>query len=113
MAASTILWIVNTAYSGANAVAGTLLNALTNNSQAIGGAVSNQTNKDRFANFRLNIKFQSNPSAGGYVALYIVYAVDGTNYGDGDASVAPPATAFVGNFPVRAVTTAQIVDLVG
>lgn len=89
------------------------LKNLANNGQKIGSEVDGSTNRDQFADFDLYCRFQVAPSAGGYVALYLIQAIDGSAYADGDDSVAPPATSFVGNFPVRAVTTQQRVALRG
>ena len=107
--ANAIKWsalgTLTTVINGAD-VAPTLKN-LANNGQKLGAEVDNATDRNMYADFELLCKFQSAPSAGGYVALYLVQAVDGTNYADGDDSVAPPATTMVGTFPVRAVTDAQ------
>ena len=99
-----------TAIAGA-AVAPTL-KALANAGIKIGNEIDNATTaRNMYADFDLLCKFQANPSVGGYIALYLVQAVDGTNYADGDDSTTPPTTALVGTFPVRAVTTAQRVAL--
>jgi hypothetical protein len=45
------------------------------------------------------------------VSLYIIQADDDTNYQDGDDSVAPPESALIGVFPVRAVSTQQRICL--
>ena len=107
--ANAIKWsalgTLTTVINGAD-VAPTLKN-LANNGQKLGAEVDNATDRNMYADFELLCKFQSAPSAGGYVALYLVQAVDGTNYADGSDSVAPPATTMVGTFPVRAVTDAQ------
>jgi hypothetical protein len=83
------------------------LKALADNASKLGAEVDNATDRNMYADFELLCKFGGAPSAGGYVALYLVQAVDGTNYADGSDSVAPPATTMVGTFPVRAVTDAQ------
>lgn len=59
---------------------------------------------------RLAVDFASAPAAGGYVAVYRVDALDGTNYPDGSSSVDPGAHAWVCNIPVRADTAAQVLD---
>lgn len=51
--------------------------------------------------------FGSSPTAGQVLMLFALRAMDGTNYEDGDASTAPPSTALVAIFPVRATTGAQ------
>lgn len=100
-----------TAIAGA-ATAPTLKN-LANNGQKIGNEVDNATNRYLYADWDLKCRFQSAPSIGGYIALYLIPAIDGTNYTDGDDSVAPPPSTWIGNFPVRAVTTQQRVSLRG
>ena len=87
------------------------LKNLANAARVLGAEIDNTSGRDMYADFDLLCKFGTNPSVGGYVGIYIVQAVDGTNYADGDASVAPPASALVGTFPLRAVTTAQRVAL--
>jgi hypothetical protein len=87
------------------------LKGLANAGGKLGIEVDNATDRNMYADFDLLCRFAAAPSAGGYVALYLVSAVDGTNYADGDDSVVPPATAMVGTFPVRAVDTAQRVAL--
>jgi len=83
------------------------LNSLAADARAISSALDNGSDRYLYGDFELVVTYGVAPSSGGYVALYLVRSADGTNYADGDASIAPPATAWVGNFPVRAVTTAQ------
>lgn len=98
---------------------GTYTQVVTNrepvNSGLIASAeIDNSSNCELYLDAELRATFGSNPSAGGHFAMYIIQALDGTNYHDGaDESVAPPATAWAGNFPLRAVTTAQKVGLMG
>ena len=111
---STVKWsglgTYTTAIAGA-AVAPTLKN-LANDGGKLGGEIDNATTaRDMYADWDLLCRFQAAPSAGGYVALYFVQTVDGTNYADGADATVPAATALVGTFPVRAVTTAQRVSL--
>lgn len=87
------------------------LDALANVARAISAAITNSTAKDRWIDIELNVTFAVAPSAGGYVGVYLIPSLDGTNYSDGDGTIVPPATMFVGSFPVRAVTTAQRVHL--
>lgn len=87
------------------------LKNLASAGQKLGNVVDNATDKNRWAAFDLYCRFASSPSVGGYVALYLVPSVDGTDYGDGDDSVAPPTTYLAGVFPVRAVSTQQRVEL--
>lgn len=93
-----------------DATAPTLKN-LASTSSKLGSEVDNATSHNRYADFDLYCRFQSSPSANGYCELYLVQAVDSTNYADGSDSVAPAITTLVGTFPVRAVTTQQRVAL--
>ena len=90
-------------------VAPTLKN-LASAGKKLGNEIDN-TGGNLYADFDLLCRFAAAASAGGYVALYFIQAVDGTNYADGGDAVVPPATSMAGMFPVRAVDTAQRVAL--
>jgi hypothetical protein len=83
------------------------LNSLADDARAISGAIDNTSELDFWDDVELVVTYGTAPSTGGTVELYLVESVDGTNYGDGSSGVAPPATALVGVFPLRAVTSAQ------
>jgi len=101
-----ILW--EAAPSSQGNVLSTELNSLANGSRTNGGQViDNSVNLDKYGWFELNVTFGSAPNADGYVALYLVTALDGTNYASGSSTVAPGAGAWVINIPVNAVNTAQ------
>lgn len=86
----------------------TELNSLANNARAISGAMgADGTAAHLLGDFELVVTFGTNPTAETTIDLYLVRAADGTNYEDGDASLRPNPNAFVGSFPLRAVTTAQ------
>lgn len=55
----------------------------------------------------LNVTYGTNPSAGGYVALYLLPSLDGTNFADGAAATAPQKALLIGVFELRASTSAQ------
>lgn len=58
----------------------TELDSLANNAMsAASGAINNDTNLDMYGDLELNLGTLS-PTAGGYVAVYIAEAADGTNY---------------------------------
>lgn len=84
------------------------LKALASGGHKIGDAITG--NRNRFCGIRLKCKFAVAPSAGGVVEIYFVPSIDGTTYGDGSDSVAPPVTFRATVLPVRAVTTQQYVD---
>jgi hypothetical protein len=83
------------------------LKALASGGQKLGSAITG--NRHRFCGIQLKCKFAVSPSSGGVVEVYFVPAVDNTQYGDGDDSVAPPITFRATVLPVRAVTTQQYV----
>lgn len=85
----------------------TELNSLASAANKVGAAIDNATNKNKLAIVELVVTFGTAPAAGKSVDLYAVFSADGTNYSDGDDTVDPPVTSYLGSFPVRAVTTAQ------
>lgn len=105
--ANLVQWSAPSAFTtliAGGASAPTLKN-LANNGQKLGDAIDN--NRARFADFDLLFRGATAPSAGGYCALYLVPRIDGTNFADGDDTVAPGASLHLCDFPSRAVTTAQ------
>jgi hypothetical protein len=103
--ANAIKWATPTAE---NSVISTGLDSLANDARAISSAIDNETNKDRFCSFELDLATQGSArSSGAYVAIYIVTSVDGTNFQMGDASVSPPANSLVATMPLDAATTAR------
>lgn len=83
----------------------TELNALANNTQsAVGTALANQTNLDRWCIAVLNVDFVSAPTALSVCELFMVVAPDGTNYED---STVIPETARVATFQLAATTAVQ------
>jgi len=89
-------------------VLATELDALANNGRSAAGAeIDNGTNKDVYGQLELRVTFGTAPVAGGFVEIYMVNALDGTNYEDGSNSVDPGTHKLVDRIPVRAVTTAQ------
>lgn len=86
------------------------LNSLANGSaSALSAEIDNSTNKYLYADMELNLASLT-PTAGGYVALYLVPSVDGTNYPLFDTG-ASPGTAnnnyFAGSFSTKAAAAAQ------
>lgn len=89
------------------------LKALASAGTKLGSEQDGATNLVTFATFELQVRFTVAPTAGRPVELYIVPAVDGTNYADGSDTVTPSATCLVGSFLARAVTTQQRISLSG
>lgn len=80
---------------------------------AVTGSEIDGTAGDQYADFDLYIRFASAPSAGAYVAVWLLQAVDGSNYEDGSGTTTPvlptrPADLI---FPVAAVSTQQRIAL--
>lgn len=96
-------------------IASTELNSLANGSGIDGAAYDNSSGLFIWAGFELQVTFGTNPTAGNLVQLYMIPALDGTNYTDFVTGASPyaPFTTYVGGFPVRAVTSAQRISLGG
>ena len=89
-------------------VLGAELNALASAwRSAAGTEIDNATNKDMFGQLELQVTFGTAPSAGGYVEIYMINALGGTDYEDGSNTVDPGAHKLIDRIPVRAVTTPQ------
>jgi hypothetical protein len=97
-----------TAGTSRGTVLATELNALAaGNQSAQGTAIDNATNLDRYGMGELSVAFGSNPTADGTVDLYGVTAPDGSNYGDGNATLPVSQLTYLGSFLVQATTAAQ------
>jgi hypothetical protein len=99
--------------AAASQVLTTGLNALADAGQAVTTAIDNSSTLDLYDDVELAVTFASAPTAGKTVALFLLPSVDGSNYGDGDASTANTPSHFVGTFVARAVGTAQRLMLRG
>ena len=91
----------------------TELNSLANNGGALGAEFDNSTGLWIKATFLLTVTFGTNPTAGYTCDLYLIPALDGTNYADNTtgASGYAPGSAYVGGFPLQAKTTIHRVPL--
>ncbi len=95
-----------------DASAPTLKN-LANGSRKLGSEINNASALNQYGVFELQVRGASSFTAGGYVELYLIPSVDGTNYADGDDSTDPPSSCLAGIFPLRAVNTQQRLTLWG
>lgn len=102
-------------FRGVSTVMSTELNALAAaTGKAISSAIDNSTNLDLFDDLELAVDFVSAPTAGTVIEVYLLPSLDGgTTYPDGDASILPQSSLFVGGFAVRAATAAQVMVLRG
>ena len=84
------------------------LDALANGSaSAVGGEIDNSTNLDQYAILELNVDFVSAPTLGTTCDIYMVKAIDGTNYEDGSATVVPAGSCLVASIDMLATTAAM------
>ena len=90
-------------------VLSTQMNALADNAfTAQGAEVNNSANLDTYGMFEFNVDPTAAFSAGAFVVIYMITAPDGTNYGEGSASVDPGADTWLLNIPLRATADAII-----
>lgn len=85
-------------------VTGTNMRSVADGANKLGSEYDNSSNHHRFADFVAKLTFNTAPTAGDYVALYLLGAPDGSNYEYGGDSVDPAASSVVGNFIVRTTT---------
>ena len=101
-------------YRGVSTVMSTELNSLAaTTGKAISSVVDNSANLDLFDDLELTVTFAVAPVVGTVIELYLITSLDGSTYADGDTSVLPQASLFVGGFAVRAVTSAQRMHIRG
>lgn len=100
--ANEVLW--NAATSVSSGISSESVNAGANN---LGTEIDNTTNKDRFLSFDLTFSCASAPTANTTIEVYILYAIDGTNYEDGDATPTDPTKNPAAAVAARNVTGAQ------
>ncbi len=88
----------------------TELNSLANGStSALSAEIDNSTTKYLYADIELSLASLT-PTANGYVALYLVPTIDGTNYPLFDTGTSPGTANnnyFVGSFMTKAAAAAQ------
>lgn len=109
MANNPIKWSAYGTYTELIATAS--LQNIANAGAALGGEIDN-TAGDQYADITLLIDLATAATAGGYVSLWFVRAVDGTNYETWDASNIPPRPADV-VIPVRSSATDSQFTYVG
>lgn len=103
--ANIINWAV-AATSRGNVLAAEL-NALAHAAySAAGSEVDNSANLDTYGVLELNVDTTAAFSSGGYLAIFLLSAPDGTNYSEGSASVVPGPDTWLLNIPLRATADA-------
>ena len=84
------------------------LNALADAARSDQGTeIDNSINLDTYGMLELNVDPTAAFGSDAFVALYLITAPDGTNYGDGSSSIDPGADTWLLNIALRAVATAQ------
>ncbi|RJR06910.1 hypothetical protein C4588_07175, partial [Candidatus Parcubacteria bacterium] len=75
----------------------TELNSLAVNNGALSSEFDNSSDSNfMFADFEVNVDFGLAPTADKTIDLYLIQAIDGTNYGDGAGGASPvtPGNAY-------------------
>lgn len=72
--------------------------ALANNVNQVGGTLN--PSGYLYSSWDFNTQFHVSPSNGGSVDLYLVPSIDDSNFANVGAAVTPPATTFIGSFPL-------------
>lgn len=103
--ANAVKWTTYGTYTAAFGASD--LKAKAENARVLGSEIDNATGKNRWMDLVLDANYQASCVAGEYVAVYLIPCVDGTNYADGDASIAPQASLLIATFALRAVDSAQ------
>ena len=87
----------------------TELNGLANVTSVLSAAIDNSTALNFFDDLVLSIgNIGSNRDAGAIVELFLLEALDDTNFVDGAVSIEPAQSDMVGVFNIRASTAAQV-----
>ena len=84
--------------------------ALASGARAFAATTSpyaNDSNLNFWGDIELAVTYGTAPTAGKLLQVYAVPTLDGTNYADGDSSVAPDVGLRIGAVAVRNVTSAQ------
>jgi len=87
------------------------LNSLATSTSIITGKVlstliANSTGLYEFINFQMDVTFGTAPTAGAYIGLWILTALDGTNFEDGSTTIDPARSEDV-YIPLLLSTSAQ------
>jgi hypothetical protein len=94
-------------------MATTEMNSLANNDAALGVEYDNATGLYFWGDFELVVDPAAAPAADAPIELYLIPAMDGTNYSDGDGTPIAPASSYAGTFFAGAVATTQRIPLFG
>jgi len=82
----------------------TAMNSLADSANASGAGIS--PSGYLYGDWEIYCGFTGSVKANGYVSLWLLPSIDGTNYADGNGTVDPSVTPNA-NFPLRAVSGSQ------
>lgn len=91
-------------------VLSTELNSLANGAYTNAGTAfdnANASNLNTYGWLELNVTFGSAPTDKSTIDIYMLKAMDGTNYEDGSSSVRPAGASLVASIDLRNSTSAQ------
>ncbi len=101
---NTILW---SSPSALTTLLTTELNSFASGTGVITSAITNETSKYQYMSLELVATWGSSPT-NGYISVYLLSTMDGTNYSDGAApSTLPHSSTLKINIPLRATTNQQ------
>lgn len=100
--ANEVKW--KSANARTSGISGDTLNSGAN---VLGSSVDNSTNLDRYLDLDLSFTCGTAPTANDVIEIYALYAIDGTNFEDGDATPTDPTKHAVAHVAARAVTSEQ------
>ena len=103
--ANAVKWTTYGTYTAAFGASD--LKNIATGARVLGSEIDNATGKNRWMDLVADADYATNPSAGGYMAVYLIPCIDGTNYADGSASVVPQASLLIATFALRATTDGQ------
>jgi len=83
------------------------LNSLANDGRVLSDEYDNTSGLYTEAEFELSAGFGSAPTAGAAINLFLIPAIDGTNYAAGDGTDAAQGTTFIGSVSVYNSTSAK------
>ena len=84
--------------------------SIANAAGFVGSAIDNSANLDDTLDLQVTINCATAPTANTVLYVYLLFAIDGTNYEDGSTSLQPVKVP-VASIPARAVTGAQVVSV--
>lgn len=104
---SALKWLADRAGNPIT-ILSTELDGVPNGGTVLSGPIENSVSQDLYADFALTVGFQSAPSFGYGIELYIVRSLDGVVFDDTTGN-APPMAGYGDIFPVRSQMNSQTI----